>query len=233
MSVLSRVRVDLNGLSREVLFDLLNAGAYSAHQLLWRMFPGQDGGRPFLFRQELESEQVQSEKPRGLPLFYVLSTVEPIAVPGLLGVESKPFAPALTAGDRLAFRLRANPTIARRDGESRSVRSDVLMHAKSAFRPGERTSAACHAAMDAAAGGWLKARAASCGFGLLAPPIIGAYRQHAFSKTRQRKSIRFSTVDYEGVIEVVDPERFVASVIHGIGRAKAFGCGLMLVRRAG
>lgn len=231
MSVLSRVRIDLNGLDREILFDVLNAGAYSAHQLLWRLFPDCEG-RPFLFRQEIEAEQKGSDAPCGLPLFYVLSQVEPVAIPGLLAVESKTFAPALAAGDRLAFRLRANPTVARRAGQSPSVRSDVLMHAKHAFDRAERTSPACKHVMDEAAHDWLHKRAQANGFKLIAEPIMTAYRQHELQKNGRRKPIRFSSIDYEGVLVVVDPERFVASLDRGIGRAKAFGCGLMLIRRA-
>lgn len=233
MNVLSRVRVDLNGLSRDTLFDVLSAGAYSTHQLLWRLFPEHDDDRPFLFRQEIEAEQSNNGAPRGLPLFYVLSTVEPVAVPGLLAVESKPFAPALATGDRLAFRLRANPTVARRAGQKRSQRSDVLMHAKATFDREQRKSVSCKQAMDEAAHAWLQARAEASGFKLVAAPIMSAYRQHELRKAKPSKPIRFSSIDYEGVIEVVDSESLVNGMRHGIGRAKAFGCGLMLVRRAG
>lgn len=233
MSLLSRVRIDLNGLDRETLFDVLNAGAYSAHQLLWRLFPDCQDGRPFLFRQEIEAEQVRTSAPRGLPLFYLLSEVEPTPVAGLLSVESKTFKPALTAGQRLAFRLRANPTVARRVEQGRSSRSDVLMDAKYAFDRSERKSTACQQAMDVAARNWLATRAAANGFKLLADPFVSAYQQHELRKGKQSKSIRFSSLDYEGVIEVEDPESLVTALHHGIGRSKAFGCGLMLIRQAG
>jgi CRISPR system Cascade subunit CasE len=38
-------------------------------------------------------------------------------------------------------------------------------------------------------------------------------------------------VDFEGTIEITDPGIFVEALFTGIGPAKAFGCGLMLVRR--
>lgn len=44
--------------------------------------------------------------------------------------------------------------------------------------------------------------------------------------------MRVGVLDMEGVLEVRDPERLVAALGAGFGRAKAFGCGLMLVRRA-
>ncbi|MBR9905312.1 MAG: type I-E CRISPR-associated protein Cas6/Cse3/CasE, partial [Gammaproteobacteria bacterium] len=138
---LSRVRVDLNGLSREKLFDVMNAEAYTAHQLLWQLFPDYEGPRPFIFRQELE-EVEESKGPKGLPLFYVLSDREPASVAGLLTAESKPYAPELKAGDTLAFRLRANPTKAISVPGQRGQRADVLMAAKQPFPPGQRSSQA-------------------------------------------------------------------------------------------
>ena len=38
-------------------------------------------------------------------------------------------------------------------------------------------------------------------------------------------------VDLTGVVRIVDAERFTARLAHEFGRARAFGCGLMLIRR--
>lgn len=226
---LSSVRVDLNALTREQLFDVLEGGAYTAHQLLWTLFADtSEGERPFLFRQEME--EAANGKSQGLPRFYVYSTRRPEAVAGL-DVQCKPFAPQLAKGERLAFRLRANPTVAKSAGEGqRSHRADVLMNARKPFSPGERTSQACVDAMETAAREWLASRAPSWGFHLPVEPEVGAYRQHALPKDKGR-SIRFSSVDYEGLLEVTDPRRLIETLAHGVGRAKAFGCGLMLLRR--
>ncbi len=133
---LSRVRVDLNGLSRGALFDIMDGKAYAAHQLLWRLFPEYQGARPFLFRQEMEGAE-EGGAPRGLPLFYVLSDREPVSIPGLLEVQCKPFSPVLEVGERLAFRLRANPTVAKSVAGKRGRRADVLMAAKYPSKPVE------------------------------------------------------------------------------------------------
>lgn len=227
---LSRVRVDLNGLSRGALFDIMDGRAYAAHQLLWRLFPEYQGPRPFLFRQEME-ESEEGGAPRGLPLFYVLSDREPASSPGLLEAQCKPFFPVLEVGERLAFRLRANPTVAKSVSGKRGRRADVLMAAKYPFEAGgERKSQACVEAMDTDAREWLTERAESWGFHLPAEPEVGAYRQHALPKDKGRP-IRFSSVDYEGLIEVTDPGRLIETLAQGLGRAKAFGCGLMLLRR--
>jgi CRISPR system Cascade subunit CasE len=52
------------------------------------------------------------------------------------------------------------------------------------------------------------------------------WRQHFGSK-----GIELATVDFEGTLEVADPARFLDALVRGVGPAKAFGCGLMLVRR--
>lgn len=228
---LSRVRVDLNGLSRATLFEILGGGAYGAHQLLWQLFPDQESNtRPFLFRQEMD-ESDPDGSPKGLPLFYVLSDREPIAMPGLLEVQCKPFSPSLNIGDRLAFRLRANPTVAKVVAGQRGQRADVLMAAKYPYEAGKaRTGRACVEAMDAAAREWLTTRSESWGFRLPVQPEVGAYRQHVLQKTEGRP-IRFSSVDYEGLLEVMDLGQLIEALAHGIGRAKAFGCGLLLLRR--
>ena len=44
--------------------------------------------------------------------------------------------------------------------------------------------------------------------------------------------LRFSTVDLSGELTVLEPEIFANALYDGIGHAKAFGCGLLLVRRA-
>lgn len=229
---LSRVRVATEGLDRNALLALMAGDAYGNHQLLWQMFTDQQE-RNFLFRQEIEQEQLSPDSdPRGLPLFYVLSEEPPTSVPGLLQAETKTFMPKLQQGDRLAYRLRANPTIARKQaGRERSVRHDVLMDAKKQCQQAGVISAAdVQAKMNKAASTWLMQRAENAGFELAAEPQISGYCQHAIR--RKGQEIRFSSIDYEGVLTVSAPEQFAEILYRGLGRSRAFGCGLMLIRRA-
>ena len=50
--------------------------------------------------------------------------------------------------------------------------------------------------------------------------------------TPRAKRARSASAMLRGALEVTDDERFLARVLAGFGRAKAFGCGLMLLRRA-
>jgi CRISPR system Cascade subunit CasE len=231
--LLSRVRVAPQGLDPQHFHAVMKGDAYGNHQLLWKLFPD-DEERPFLFRQEDERTLASNGNPRGIPLFYVLSTTEPVDVPGLLQCETRPFEPKLDIGSRLHFRLRANPVVARRrEGESRSRVHDVLMDAKTQARSAKIDDpAAIRGAMDEAAVRWLanKERSDRAGYSLLHEPEVTGYRQHVHR--RRGREIRFSSVDYEGALEVVEPRRFLGSLASGIGRSRAFGCGMWMIRRA-
>ena len=88
---------------------------------------------------------------------------------------------------------------------------------------------------------WLEQRAGQAGFRLLPRELhdhehdlrveksvrIDGYTQHRIS----RKDIRFSTVDFAGELEVTSTLAFRKTLLNGIGHSKAFGCGLLLVRR--
>ena len=231
---LTRVRVATEGLGHRALMALMQGNAYGNHQLLWRLFPGEQQ-RPFLFRQELETDAgLAIDQPRGLPLFYVLSRVEPMDVGGLATCQTKPFHPKLYSGQKLAFRMRANPVVARKEpGHKNSRRHDVLMDAKRAAKAeGIEDAAVIQERMDRAAADWLgdSTRAECAGYRLLAVPQVSGYQQHAYR--RKGREIRFSSVDYEGVLEVRDPERFRSTLESGIGRSRAFGCGMWMIKPA-
>ena len=45
--------------------------------------------------------------------------------------------------------------------------------------------------------------------------------------------MNWSALDFSGELTVIDPAAFIVALSKGIGPAKAFGCGLLLVRRIG
>ncbi len=206
---------------------------YGQHQALCQLFdlpPKEqrvDQPTPFLFRYEQQN---------GLPLFYVLSPQEPVDKSGIWEIASpKHFAPDMRSGDRLAFKLRVNPTVARGGvKDQRGKRHDVVMDAK--LRMGwkdlpmkDRPSLA-HVAYEAGVS-WLLGRQERLGARFDEHEL----RVNGYRNWRQRtgKGITLSTLDYEGTLTVTDADRFVAELFKGIGPAKAFGCGLLLVRRIG
>jgi len=84
---------------------------------------------------------------------------------------------------------------------------------------------------------WLQTRAAACGFALARgdddTPLVRVtgYRPHRLFRSGG-EALQFSSLDFDGTLTVVDPERLHAGVHRGIGGGKAFGCGLLLLRPA-
>jgi CRISPR system Cascade subunit CasE len=234
----SRVRIEPGSLAQIELLRILQGNVYAVHQLLWKIFPDDpDAKRDFLFRQEFEKEQIAFEETRrGLPLFYVVSQRKPEAVSKLLMVESKEYNPALKKSMRLAFDLRANPVVARStEGKKHSVKHDVLMDTKlKARQAGVADQKKLQSLMQNAAAKWLIEKTVIHGFAIETSTVepcldVYAYQQHLLRKKGNEK-IRFSSVDFSGTLIVTDPEKFKDILFSGIGPAKAFGCGLMLVK---
>ncbi|MDP1770743.1 MAG: type I-E CRISPR-associated protein Cas6/Cse3/CasE [Methylobacter sp.] len=60
------------------------------------------------------------------------------------------------------------------------------------------------------------------------------YQWHSLSeKGGKGDKAGFSSVDFTGELQITDMEKFKEALFIGIGRSKAFGCGLLMVRRCG
>jgi CRISPR system Cascade subunit CasE len=191
--------------------------AGTAHRLIWAAFAnGPERTRDFLWRQD--------EKGR----WFVLSSRHPHDPHQLFEIESKLFAPALEEGQRLTFALRANAVVTRKDEKGRPKRSDIVMDRLRSFPKGERASARGRLAFEAGRD-WLAAQGAKAGFSLDQVDVI-AYRTEKIPRSRY-KPIELGVLDLEGDITVSRPELFLPALAAGFGKAKGFGCGLMLIRR--
>lgn len=160
-----------------------------------------------------------------------------------LQVHSKLFSPVIAKGLQLAFHLRVNPVVTHSaDGKSR--RDDVVMHRKkqllaerelnrwSDWTGADTEKPLLYDLVQESCKHWFDRRAETCGFRLLDSDAGKQLRVDGYLQQRaDQKGIRFSTVDFSGALEVVDPQLFGKSLFRGIGKAKAFGCGLMLIRR--
>jgi CRISPR system Cascade subunit CasE len=197
------------------------------HRLIWTAFAGApEATRDFLWRDEGEGR------------FMVLSPRPPAAADLFDQPVVKPFAPVLSAGDRLDFLLRANATRTIKtdritdSGKRERAHRDVVMELLHAVPRGERAPVRSDLAEQAGAD-WMAGQGARHGFGLERVAITG-YRTVSLprpvkGKARHRDA-RFGVLDLEGTLTVSDPAAFRAKLLAGFGRAKAFGCGLMLIR---
>ncbi|MDR2218417.1 MAG: type I-E CRISPR-associated protein Cas6/Cse3/CasE [Yokenella regensburgei] len=229
---LSRIQLRLHHLRPEMLEKWHTTAPYASHQWLWQLFPEQDS-RQFLFRQEAHGQ------------FFVLSSVPPSAAHSLFQVETRPFQPQLTAGMRLDFQLRANPVITRN-----GKRCDVMMNAKHQAREAGVDKGQWRQQQYAAAQAWLEKQGEQHGFRLAEPKAddfalwagetqtqesslcVKSWQQHRVMRKSGEPPMIYSSVDYQGTLHIVDVAKFTQALFLGIGKSKALGCGMLMVKRA-
>ncbi|TRD15382.1 type I-E CRISPR-associated protein Cas6/Cse3/CasE [Palleronia caenipelagi] len=194
-----------------------DARADANHRLIWTLFgDARDRQRDFLWRAD------------GGGRFYTLSARPPLANDLFCPPEIKEFAPNLRPGDRLGFVLRANATRDQRTGQGRpSRRVDVVMELLHDIAPEARAEHRMRLA-DTAATAWMTRQGATRGFALRA---MNVEDYHVARIPRGRGRVVHGILDLTGTLEVTDPGTFLPALATGFGRAKAWGCGLMLIRR--
>lgn len=233
---LSRVRLrTLRGEALSAIAPLLipddkTKHAGHAHRVLWLLFQDiPDAKRDFLWRDE------------GNGKYMILSARPPTDPKCLFEIDTKPFAPELNAGDQLSFSLRANPVVASKPARTagrlksegqraRGQKVDVVMNALEDVPKGARGPVRDEIANKAGTQ-WLSSQGEKSGFKLAAPPLVDGYAQVPVERRRGRPA-GFSVLNFTGRIEITDPAVFLAKLTLGFGSAKAFGNGLMLIRRA-
>ena len=215
------------GAERNPAFWRALGDGYQAHKLVWNLFSdGPDRQRDFLFRQ-MRSEQG--------PFFFTVSRRPPEDANGLWNILIKDYTPRLAVGEELFFNLLANPIISRRDDQGRQSRHDVIMEARYKLKNGEETDREPPPVSELVQRhgfAWLSARAEKNGFAVDPDKVrLDGYRQHRFQRSKGGRPISISSVEINGRLTVTDPVRLLEALYNGLGPAKSFGCGLMMVRR--
>jgi CRISPR system Cascade subunit CasE len=133
------------------------------------------------------------------------------------GWDTRPYdklLDALEAGQRWAFRLTANPVHYARskpDGPKRWVPHTTVEHQRR----------------------WLLDRSERSGFTIAAqadgtPNLVVRDRSWLqFAKADAPRNVTLTTATFEGVLAIADPEALRHTMVHGIGKAKAYGCGML------
>lgn len=231
-------------LLRQAAHELAQS-SYAEHQWLWKFFPSSaNQTRDFIFRRH-ELEQ--------MPRFYVISQRLPTSFSEAWHVQSRVYDPQLQEGQRFSFQLRANPVITKNNAAGKSQRHDVVMQAKQqllaehglskeakwADWKDESSKPLLYELVQKHCAEWLDGVAKRNGFAIALTETDEEKPQHMLQVDayEQRKAgkrdhnIRFSVVDFSGELLITNPELFHLALYNGLGHAKAFGCGLLLVRR--
>lgn len=195
---------------------------YEIHRCLWRLFPGearetrqhqQEPRAGFLFR--LETYQT------GRPVrVLVQSRQRPMPMTPIQVVGCREFDPQPRVGQRLAFILTANPIKTIVDAEAT---------AKPNKRPNQRGQHKCRVPLvdEQHQQAWLMRHLAVAA--IVETLTVLPHAPLYFRKGSQGGKLMMAT--FEGVMEVSEPAELVRLLESGVGPAKAFGCGLLLVRR--
>lgn len=219
-------------ISPDDIAELSGTDGYQIHKLIWKIFSdGPARKRDFLYRYE---------SARGWPTFYTVSERKPVDPNNVWDIRTKRYEPRILKGAKLSFMVRVNPVRSKRDDHGCQHRHDVIMEAKKriGFKELPQDKRPHVATLVHESGmSWLKAREGEYGFCVKDDkenPSVRAdgYYQHKLYKGKGAFPIAFSTLDFTGVLTVADKDVFVEKCLFGgIGPAKGFGCGLMLVKR--
>ncbi|MBO3142456.1 type I-E CRISPR-associated protein Cas6/Cse3/CasE [Dermatophilus congolensis] len=132
-----------------------------------------------------------------------------------------PFLERLATGQQWAFRLTANPV--------RNINAG----------PNERGKVKAHVT-PAQQQEWLTRRAGKFGFSIAQtgsgePSLIVKNRNTARFERRhaqEGRNVTIAMATYDGLLHVTDADALREALTEGIGRAKAYGCGLMTLAKA-
>jgi len=187
---------------------------YTLHQAIWDLFSdGPDRKRDFIYRLENIGK---------LPLIYAVSNRKPAN--SLWSIETKEYDPKIPCGARLGFILRGNPTV-KREGK----RHDVIMDYKK-HRSNKPQNTSNSESVQNIGRKWIESRSEKYGFHIEQVRVDG-YRQNSFVKKNSVTEIRYSTLDFNGIVSIIHSGLFQKTLFNGIGAEKGFGCGLMLVKK--
>lgn len=224
MNEMKLSRLILNPLSRELaraiadvqqVHRLVMAGfdsdagpaARAQHRVLHRLEIDPRGGALVLYVQSV-SEPDWSRLPAG-----ALATVEERRNPEVRDLRELDL---IAAGRVARFRLRANPT--RKIG-TKSVDGRVQHGRRVPHRDDERCIE------------WLVRKGNNHGFELMRDAHgqlnVALVREPVRRGRRGGSMITFEGVRFDGVLRIVDAEKFRVAVINGIGSGKAYGFGLL------
>ena len=130
-----------------------------------------------------------------------------------------PFLEKLESGQEYAFRLTANPTHVATEGGKKKRYGHVTV--------GHQTD-------------WLLQRADANGFRLrpsslrtegYPPPDLVVSDRMVRTFRREGRPVTLTMATYQGTLEVTRPDALRSTLCRGIGRAKAYGCGLLTLAK--
>ena len=218
---ISKIKLSLENLTIQKRASLIRkiADPYQRHKIIWQLFNTNDlpQKRDFIFHYNEDKHE-----------FYIVSPFKPKKTHWSI-IEIKQYDPKLRSNMLLRFKTQVNATIDTKDLFSqKKIRTDVVIHAIKVARHKNQLFSR-NELIQSSALNWLKNREKMGGF-LVQHAVASSYQQYQLWKSSKRK-LSFSTIELEGMIKVTNPNLFKNILFHGLGRKRAFGYGLMFVKK--
>lgn len=199
---------------------------YKEHKLLWEFFPDRTNKkRDFLYRREMVKNK---------PFYYLVSNTKPIAPHQGWIVETKAYSPQLKKYARLHFVLRVNPVVTRTLKAGKPKRHDLVMDKIVQLRQSTgdwKYEVTRQDILQQEVSNWFRKKENTGGFQTEpSTMLISEYNMHKLS-SEKGKRIQFSSCNISGDLMVLEPDLFLNLLYQGLGKAKAFGCGLILIQK--
>lgn len=204
---------------------------YALHCLLKTAF-GEHSPQPFRYMNN-SLLGYSSENLETLRLHASLAAPDVARALGLDALDARPFPATWKQGQMLGFEVRVRPVIRAKDGRER----DAFLHAAEAIPPEQGDGIAQRAMIYR---DWLAKQFAADGAAQIKQAQMEEFRlTRVLRKTGadangKRKALPVTGPDavFKGQLQVGEPEAFARLLARGVGRHRAFGFGMLLLRPA-
>lgn len=206
---------------------------YALHGLLSAVF-GEQAPKPFRYMGNKQGLLAYTlENLETLQLHASLATPDIARVLGLNELDARPFPSAWKEGLSLGFEVRVRPVIRIKDGRER----DAFLHAIDAIPTAEGNGIAQRALIYR---NWLEKQFSINGAAKINQAQMKEFRltrvlrKTSSSENSKRKSHTVTGPDvvFKGILQVGNPEAFTHLLARGVGRHRAFGFGMLLLKPA-
>lgn len=206
---------------------------YALHGLLSAAF-GEQAPKPFRYLDGRQGLLAYTEVSLDvLRMNASLATPDVARALGLGELDARPFPGAWKEGQALGFEVRVRPVIRAKDGRER----DAFLHAVDAI-PAEEGGGIAHRAV--VYGGWLAKQFAIDGAAQINQAQMEEFcltrvlRKAGTGENGKRKPLGVTGPDavFKGQLQVGNPDAFARLLARGVGRHRAFGFGMLLLKPA-
>lgn len=206
---------------------------YALHGLLSAAF-GEQAPKPFRYMGNKQGLLAYTlENLETLRLHASLATPDVARALGLNELDARPFPSAWKEGQTLGFEVRVRPVIRAKDGRER----DAFLHAVDAIPAAEGDGIAQRAMIYSE---WLAKQFTADGAAQIIRAqmeefrLIRVLRKASTVENGKRKSHAVTGPDavFKGQLQVGNPDAFARLLARGVGRHRAFGFGMLLLKPA-